>query len=882
MTTRLGGIIGDVAGPIIPRGDYAMKSEEDYFRAHYPALAAGGVWGATGFRWHHDRRHYHFFANGFTQENNGAQGRVANDVLFDRLPCVSVKFPRPPGVPGTTATDNDWFYAATCSPTVNVTQYNLVKNYGVQMAAWQASRVGVGRWGAGIQWDPHHEPNNASEQGTFGGSDVATAAAWHAMAQRVCEIFRDDCGVRFAQMDQNGAFLPGGDGLIFMMNLTAGNQSGSSTQGEPRSTSYSRWWPTNGSWPWGDQHIMGVSTDAYNQTQPPNFAGTFHPFSWCYQPFHTYCDQRRAIQDAAGRPFLECVWETNSAEITQYGGGVSAEWTATGLPASKANWYLQLADYIKNSWPRLWMLTFFDSQGAPTQTDWKFDSSQAAVDALAVIMARTDVFQPYPTAVPPPPPPPPPPIGVHPFSGWKRELITGGQQAVITPPPPPPPPPPDTAALSEIPEASCDHYASFWAGTNAQTLQSGRSGGCFGEMVKCGAWYWVGGYMDTIIAKDRVTTYNRFGLYAIDQTTLDIDPSFNAQLLPTGYGGGRVWDLATDGTRVVAVGAFTSAKGSTRSRIAVFNSDGSLSTLFAGWTFNNIIHAVEIDGTDLYLAGDFTSVTPAGGNATPRTRLCKISTWTTAPVLDPTWQPTISSNSPTYQLHLLDDSGNKRMLITVQSALTISGVVAEGCAVGLNQGISPYWWWNTGFSISSVSVDDRTQQVAVGVRGEGGGPGNSGAVFSYGGGSGLITYDHFFHTDGDVQATGFYKLSSETDPMILMGGHGQFCAAAPDIAGTSLDCNGLFALNSADATLRDDFRPFLMRNVDGNTDLVNGGGVLKTWGYYSDEAVLDVDGNITSGGLFCALGDFTKVQTHDGSVVVKPKRRIAFFKEIIG
>jgi len=344
------------------------------------------------------------------------------------------------------------------------------------------------------------------------------------------------------------------------------------------------------------------------------------------------------------------------------------------------------------------------------------------------------------------------------------------------------------------------------------------------------------------------------------------------------------FDLATGGINlVIAVGAFTSAGGSARSHIAVFNgASGSLSSLFAGWTFNGDIQAVELVGTDMYLAGEFTSITPAGGSPTTRTRLAKISNWETAPTINATWTPSISNSHATYQLHHIVDSGNDRMLVTHQHAGVTAGVTGEGHALGLTTGDTAYWYFNTTLSISSVSVDDRTQQMIVGCRSEGPDLGNAAQIFDYGGSSGIITATHYFHTDGDVQMTGTYKLCTEADPLLIAGGHGQFSAATPDTPGTSIPCNGLFALNSADCTLRTEFQPFFLRMPQAGQPIQNQGGVLKTWGSYSDEAVLDVDNNIVDGGLFFVLGDFTSVSTHDSTVTRAPKRRISIHRELLG
>ncbi|TFD07973.1 PKD domain-containing protein [Cryobacterium sp. TMT1-2-2] len=104
----------------------------------------------------------------------------------------------------------------------------------------------------------------------------------------------------------------------------------------------------------------------------------------------------------------------------------------------------------------------------------------------------------------------------------------------------------------------------------------------------------------------------RNNLLAYNLTTGVLVASFN----PNVNGAVRALTVSTDGSRLFAAGAFTSVGGSSRSRIAAF--DTTSGTLIPGWApvINAGVKALTFAGNSVYAGGSFTS---AGGQ--PRARM---------------------------------------------------------------------------------------------------------------------------------------------------------------------------------------------------------------------------------------------------------------------
>lgn len=74
--------------------------------------------------------------------------------------------------------------------------------------------------------------------------------------------------------------------------------------------------------------------------------------------------------------------------------------------------------------------------------------------------------------------------------------------------------------------------------------------------------------------------------------------------------GGEVFDMTYISTlnEYLIVGNFSQINGSTRSKVAFLNEDGSLSPDVLPWTINNTIYSCEAVGTNIYLGGDFSTI----------------------------------------------------------------------------------------------------------------------------------------------------------------------------------------------------------------------------------------------------------------------------------
>ena len=117
---------------------------------------------------------------------------------------------------------------------------------------------------------------------------------------------------------------------------------------------------------------------------------------------------------------------------------------------------------------------------------------------------------------------------------------------------------------------------------------------------------------------------------------------------------GSVNALALDGTTLYAGGSFTKitppgGSATPRTRLAAINTSdtGSLTT----WApaADDSVNALALDGTTLYAGGDFTSINPVGGSATPRTRLAAINTSDTGSLT--TWAPAADFSVNALALH---------------------------------------------------------------------------------------------------------------------------------------------------------------------------------------------------------------------------------------
>lgn len=290
-------------------------------------------------------KHYGFLNQSFT--SNGKAG-MDSDHLFDRLPVISHKYDS-----GGTL----WTAIAACSPTVNVAIYNNIVARGNELASWQNSVRGSGKWGCTFCWAFHHECNNESGQGD---TTAIMAANWRAAYFRILDIWETVCGVTIWQGGSD--FSTTVEGLIPAINLVSGKYSGHDND----IATY-----------WGNDAQMNARCVMY-AGDPYNGAGASRTatFEDIYSGQKSWGDAKAITQAAAGRPFMQAIWETGADVPSTFTNGNTASWTATGLPYTKSNWLLNAAAYIKLH-PELRLWIYYDDYASHpgnlldvTQADW--------------------------------------------------------------------------------------------------------------------------------------------------------------------------------------------------------------------------------------------------------------------------------------------------------------------------------------------------------------------------------------------------------------------------------------------------------------------------------------------------------------------------------
>ncbi len=136
--------------------------------------------------------------------------------------------------------------------------------------------------------------------------------------------------------------------------------------------------------------------------------------------------------------------------------------------------------------------------------------------------------------------------------------------------------------------------------------------GSVNAMVLDGTDIYIGGFF---------SHYNNTALENIARINEDgsLDAGFNPG---TGFNN-TVFSLALDGTDIYAGGGFTSYNGTARNRIARLNTNGTLDNGFApsGSGLNSTVNSVILDGTDVYVGGNFTSF-----NGTDRNYIARLDT----------------------------------------------------------------------------------------------------------------------------------------------------------------------------------------------------------------------------------------------------------------
>ena len=179
----------------------------------------------------------------------------------------------------------------------------------------------------------------------------------------------------------------------------------------------------------------------------------------------------------------------------------------------------------------------------------------------------------------------------------------------------------------------------------------GRFDGQVLASVRSGNSLFVGGGFNTYTDKNGLTTSVQ-KIAKIDLTTGLLDTAFDTAIGIT-TAGETVNALALDGTGLYAGGNFTTYKGSSRVNILKINSTtAALDTTFApttGFT-GGAVNSIAINATGLYAAGFFTAY-----NSTARNRLARINLSTAA--LDTTFLPGTGPSDGTGIVLAIDGTG---------------------------------------------------------------------------------------------------------------------------------------------------------------------------------------------------------------------------------
>jgi hypothetical protein len=188
-------------------------------------------------------------------------------------------------------------------------------------------------------WTFHHEPNG-NETNPNGGP-----GAWRNAMEYIVERWKDR-GVTFWQGNLDASVTTQEGIMLCGPNLVAGAYSGN-----PYSV-FDTWWPPN--WTWGNQNLVASAMDGYNQGLKPGQTGTgtWRPYGEIVGDptigkafYKDWSDKKRTAQNNAGRPHLQCIFETATRERNNRYTTESAAWNATGLAPTSANWLINMSNF---------------------------------------------------------------------------------------------------------------------------------------------------------------------------------------------------------------------------------------------------------------------------------------------------------------------------------------------------------------------------------------------------------------------------------------------------------------------------------------------------------------------------------------------------------
>jgi hypothetical protein len=255
------------------------------------------------------------------------------------LPAVSVK-------------TGGMTWAQAGAATIGTSNYNVIRDWARDVAAWQNVNRGTGKHGCTFLFFVHHEPDGEAATAAISGASTYAAgtANWRAMCENIVRIMElEGCsrwiGTNAGQTIQEGF-------MIGLINLTAGpfgnmapSAGGFQSAGNPwgysgTTAANDGFFPDN--WDWGNDNVVCPSADAYNR---PNVWGTAQ---WAWNVWYgAWFNRRRAFMEAR-HPWLRTILETGCELPSAY----STLDTSRGWPAGTAftipNWYRNMANYVNS------------------------------------------------------------------------------------------------------------------------------------------------------------------------------------------------------------------------------------------------------------------------------------------------------------------------------------------------------------------------------------------------------------------------------------------------------------------------------------------------------------------------------------------------------
>jgi hypothetical protein len=217
---------------------------------------------------------------------------------------------------------------------------------------------------------------------------------------------------------------------------------------------------------------------------------------------------------------------------------------------------------------------------------------------------------------------------------------------------------------------------------------------------------------DTSVTNGRVTSIVRQG------NDLYVGGEFSTVGPPTGRGvfiddhsgalkagspsvNGTIFDAAPDGAGgVYIVGAFSSVNGISRTNSAHITASGSVD----GWdpSPNNVIRQIELVGSQIVIAGDFTTI-----EGVPRTRLAMVDTAIGSPSA---WRPDANAS-----VNAIAVSPDKTRLFVGGSFTSLGGSVRKNIgSVSIATGAVENWVPTVNGAVNAIAVSPASTRVYVG------------------------------------------------------------------------------------------------------------------------------------------------------------------------